>query len=240
MDWMALRIHDKGYNVINVRLPNHHQRTRTELDGFSCEDALSQNEDIARMAESLGDKVVYYGHSLGAALSIVSAIKHPEKTAGLVLLSPALKVYGGSQFLARILASMKLSGWLEDMLVGPTSDPLNRYISSYAALQVDNLTKQLARWNSQDGDEDYKYITERLNKVPIFWAETALDIVIDLKTNQRIAGSLENTQFSVLPWQLGLSHDKIVVEPAKANRRAQPKLEELADQILTFIQSLAK
>lgn len=235
MDWMAQKIHKLGYNVINVRLPRHHQGNRSDLDQFNYQDALKQNAEIAKIAQQLGTKVVYYGHSLGAALSIYSAINNPETTAGLVLFSPALKVYGGAKFLAQMLASVKLSGWFEDMFIDPAADVFSRYLSPYAAIQVDLMTRELARLNSQDQDEDYKFIKEKLSDVPIFWGETALDIVIDLKTNQSVAASLKNTKFTILPWKLGISHDRIIRDPSTF-----PKLLDISDSCVEFIQQQSK
>ncbi|MCL5278018.1 MAG: alpha/beta fold hydrolase [Deltaproteobacteria bacterium] len=95
MDYIAGRIAGRGCMVSNINLPGH----GTARDGFGPESLLSVKmsdwiEAVEKEVGSSKDNVAIVGQSMGALLAIYSAVKHPDRIKGVVLLSPAIKLYG--------------------------------------------------------------------------------------------------------------------------------------------------
>ena len=77
-----------------------------------------QAASIARLMEVRGiERAIFVGHSFGGAIAASFALYHPEKTAGLVFLSPATHPWPGGVDWHYNLASSPLIGWLFTRLV---------------------------------------------------------------------------------------------------------------------------
>lgn len=85
---------EKRYRVIAVDRPGHGESGRTET-----RDAAAPDHQAAAIAKALTligvERAVIFGHSLGAATAAAFAADHPNRTAGLVLLTPATHPWGG-------------------------------------------------------------------------------------------------------------------------------------------------
>jgi len=85
-DEIAPTLEGLGQNIFYTRLRGH------GLDGAALAKATAADwqkdvDEAVTVAESIGEKVVLIGSSMGAMLSISAALRHP-KVAGLVLISP--------------------------------------------------------------------------------------------------------------------------------------------------------
>jgi pimeloyl-ACP methyl ester carboxylesterase len=80
----------EGYRVIALDRPGSGYSTRARGDG-----RLSQQADfIARFIEEMKlDRPLIVGHSLGGAVALATALRHPDKVSGLALLSPLTHAY---------------------------------------------------------------------------------------------------------------------------------------------------
>lgn len=72
-----------------------------------------QADAIARLMDRRGiDKAIIIGHSFGAAIAASFALKHPDKTLGLLFLAPATHPWPGGIDWYYSLASTPYLGWL--------------------------------------------------------------------------------------------------------------------------------
>ncbi|WEX89456.1 alpha/beta hydrolase [Sinorhizobium garamanticum] len=72
-----------------------------------------QAEAIARLMERRGiDRAIVVGHSFGAAIAASFALRHPERTMGVVLLAPATHPWPGGIDWYFSLATLPCLGWL--------------------------------------------------------------------------------------------------------------------------------
>jgi pimeloyl-ACP methyl ester carboxylesterase len=217
MQWIAKRAYDQGFNVINVRLPDHFEQNREATDAFDYHEAIAQGQRITQIAQQLGDKVIYIGHSVGADISIYSAINNPQTTAGLILFSPALRVTELVRYGSKWLSDIGISGWLADFLF-PPDDEKDRYLSTYAGAQVTAMGDELAAEPAVDDAEfsgPYGLIRQRLNPVSMLWFDTAADKIIDIQNTAQVADSMPNVQHFVYPAELGIAHDHSFDEPTQ-------------------------
>ncbi len=91
MQYIADKMIDAKYNVSNIALPGH---------GTKPEDLLPINmqnwiDEVESQINTCAQKIVIVGQSMGALLSLYCAVKYPDKVKGVVLLSPAIRLYGG-------------------------------------------------------------------------------------------------------------------------------------------------
>lgn len=106
-----------------------------------------QAASIARLLEARGiERAIILGHSFGGAIAASFALHHPEKTAGLVFLSPATHPWPGGVDWHYNLASSPYIGWL-----------FTRLLSLPAGLLLlDGATQSVFKPNTRPE----KYVTE--------------------------------------------------------------------------------
>ena len=90
MDYVAGRIGVSGYGVFNIALPGHGTVPEALLS-VTMQDWI---DAVESRVSACPDGVFIIGQSMGALLAINSAVKHPGKVRGIVLLAPAIKLYG--------------------------------------------------------------------------------------------------------------------------------------------------
>lgn len=200
LEWIAQSAHRMGINVINVRLPRHFTGERQDLDRMNYQEILDLAAQITPIAEGLSQsgKIVYIGHSTGALASIFSSMGQKASTAGMVLFSPALAVHKKMKRRAYVLSALRVSGGLLDAIAklrAKPRDPMNRYESSYAGVQIDRFANHLkdTRVKEDDG-KPFSAAVEHLSDLPILWIDTAIDKTIDLPLNQKISEQLPNVE----------------------------------------------
>ncbi len=72
-----------------------------------------QADSIARLMEKRGiGKAIIVGHSFGGAIAAAFALRHPEKTVGVLFLAPATHPWPGGIDWYYTLAAMPVAGWL--------------------------------------------------------------------------------------------------------------------------------
>jgi pimeloyl-ACP methyl ester carboxylesterase len=72
-----------------------------------------QADAIARLMEKRGiDRTIIVGHSFGGAIAAAFALRHPEKTLGVLFLAPATHPWPGGVDWYYTLAAMPVIGWL--------------------------------------------------------------------------------------------------------------------------------
>ncbi len=94
MDFIAGRVAPYACMVSNIDLPGH----GTAHHGFGPESLLTVTMDnwinaVEKEVEQ-SKNIVIIGQSMGALLALYSALKHPDRIKGVVLLSPAIKLSG--------------------------------------------------------------------------------------------------------------------------------------------------
>jgi carboxylesterase len=87
---MATFLHEKGYTVAGPLLPGH-GKTIKDMNSVSWHDWVAAVEEIYQQLNGQCKKVFVLGESMGALLSLVMAIRHPQLS-GIMLFAPALKV----------------------------------------------------------------------------------------------------------------------------------------------------
>lgn len=95
MDYIAGRIAPYACMVSNIDLPGH----GSAHNGFSPESLLTVTMDdwinaVEKEVKQSKNNVVIIGQSMGALLALYSALEHPDRIKGVVLLSPAIKLSG--------------------------------------------------------------------------------------------------------------------------------------------------
>ena len=89
-----------GVNTYMARLAGHGLMDTLALSGFTPESAWESAQEALMIAHSLGNKVVIISTSTGSPLALKLAADYPDKVAGLVNLSPNLRIRNAA---ARIL-----------------------------------------------------------------------------------------------------------------------------------------
>lgn len=90
MQYIKDKLVNTSYDVFNINLPGH---------GTKPQDLLTINmQDWINAVESqistCHDKCFLIGQSMGALLALYCASSHPEKIKGIILLSPAIRLFG--------------------------------------------------------------------------------------------------------------------------------------------------
>jgi len=98
-----------------------------------------QADAIARLMEARGiGKAVIVGHSFGGAIAAALAIRHPEKVAGLVFLSPAVYPWDGGV------------AWYYDAVTAPITGPLlSTFIAPPIGLAAIDRATRAVFWPNQ-------------------------------------------------------------------------------------------
>ncbi|MBY0385543.1 alpha/beta fold hydrolase [bacterium] len=240
--WMAQRAHEMGLNVINMRLPHHYTGQRDGLDHFSASEAIREVQKTTDIAKKLGDKVVFIGHSAGGTLAVFSALNNLPDTAGMILFSPALETQKKLSTQSVVLSRLGISGKQLDKIPA-LRDPDDRYISTKAGVEVAKMGEDLANLRGFETNEyqrPYGFILQRLNSLPLFWVDTAIDNVVSLKTNEDVATNLENTTYISIASELKMAHKLTATEPSQSQPQAEYNARvALTNQWTEFLRSLS-
>jgi alpha-beta hydrolase superfamily lysophospholipase len=218
MEWIAESVQRMGINVINVRLPRHFTGERQDLDRMNYQEILDLTAQITPLAEGLSQsgKIVYIGHSTGALASIFSSMKQKSSTAGMVLFAPALGIHGKMKRLAYALSSVGVSGGLLDAIAklrAAPHDPMKRYESSYAGVQVHRMGNHLKSVGAEANDKPFAAAVAHLSELPVLWVDTALDKTIDLSLNQNISAQLPTVDRYQFHEDLNVAHNNTFDPP---------------------------
>lgn len=85
----------------------------SERGGRANDRPDGQADAIARLMDGRGmTRAIIVGHSLGGAIAASFALRHPEKTAGLILLAPATHPWPGGVDWYYRLTALPYVGWL--------------------------------------------------------------------------------------------------------------------------------
>ncbi len=108
---MAEAFFRAGHNVVTVLLPGHFEKDWYSMRQVHGSDWSAEVDRGYQLARELGEQVVLAGHSLGGLLSWEQAAKRPAgEVAGLVIISPALKVQDAVLAACRAGRGVGLSG----------------------------------------------------------------------------------------------------------------------------------
>lgn len=91
MDYCATRLHKAGWETLSPCLPGHGTRW-DDMARVTAEDWIACVEEAARRLRKNKQRVFLLGHSLGAALSLTVAGRHPNLCDGLILLNHATQL----------------------------------------------------------------------------------------------------------------------------------------------------
>lgn len=87
---LAELLYQHGFNVVTILLPGHGTDTR-DIRDITAEQWQAEVEKGLEIASLVGQKMVAGGFSLGGALAIDAALRHPEIHA-LLLFAPAIRL----------------------------------------------------------------------------------------------------------------------------------------------------
>ena len=248
MQRIAESAHQMGFNVINLRLPKHFSGDRRQLDRIKAEEFIQFASEIVPIAEGLGERVVYISHSTGGLVSSLAAMRNVEKTAGLVLFSPALMLQPQI-----ILDSYKygtiglsgwyhMSGWAENTTGDSTKD--NRYMSSYAGIEVYRLGKLVSEITPKEKGTNpggpHAAVKQLINQVPTLWVDTAIDDVINPNFNVQVATSSAKAQHYLYPTNLSIIHNRTFLSPKESASLAETNARLAVQQMwMSFLKDRA-
>lgn len=173
---------DSGFNVMNIRLENHHETDRYALDRVSYQQWLFQADRTFQVARELGDEVVIVGHSTGGVLAASLGFAGHESIGTILLLAPALKLNRPLELTLRTASFLNVTGrHIESIL----RTRFAKYLSSSAGIQVIDL----AKWYRQ-GVTDSLNLPKALRPQPgarklrIAVVDSASDKIVDPKSNE--------------------------------------------------------
>lgn len=158
------------HRVITVDLPGYSLRSLVE----SVPSATDLADDLDRLLGTLGiDSAVLVGHSFGGAVCLITAHRHPDRCAGLVLLAPGgfgaelnpLLPLVGTRFGSRLLRSLygprtsrtierlaarveSRSGWDSRVRVAELKETYDRLRSEQARAQFRTSVRQSLALNA--------------------------------------------------------------------------------------------
>lgn len=212
MNHIAQDVHKMGYNTFNLRLPGHYEKERKHLDQVKYQDFLNIAELAFSMAQELGDKVIFIGHSTGGLTSIYTAMNHMNETAGLILFSPPLKLQRTIVTTLSVTDAVGLSGWLVDFFKSMFGLPLGRYFSSSAGLEV----KKMAYHLSQLGNShEFEFMKDRMESIPMLWINTEDDLIVHYGYVQSVASAMPKVSYHSIENHKNISHNESAGTPKK-------------------------
>ncbi|MDR6433588.1 alpha/beta hydrolase [Brucella pseudogrignonensis] len=104
--------------MLFVDRPGHGQSEQGPAENIRPD---AQADAIARLMQIHGiDNAIIVGHSYGGAVAAALAVRHPERVAGLIFLSPAVYPWVGGISWYNNLAKAPIIGALFTLLVAPT------------------------------------------------------------------------------------------------------------------------
>jgi len=82
-----------GCNLYLSRLAEHGIDTADQLVNLTADNLWESSKQALAIGRSLGEKVILIGTSTGGTLALKLAATYPDKVAGLILLSPNIKIF---------------------------------------------------------------------------------------------------------------------------------------------------
>jgi pimeloyl-ACP methyl ester carboxylesterase len=223
---MAEAYFKAGYNVVTILLPGHWEKDFYSISKIT-EDAWIKEADRGfELAKELGDKVLLSGHSLGGLLSVEQANKRqPDEVAGLVVVSPAFKVWEALHLACKIGTGLHISGNQFYRKLPDGKDV--PYFAPFGALLVQRLANK---------------VDARKISAPLFLAYTWNDIEVNIpyvnKTYEFLPGVKEKFVFGLTS---GISHGAISQAPtdlATYGNRTNPRFNEMMNAAIEFLRRL--
>ena len=200
MQGLAKHFAEQKFNVINMRLAGHYEQDDTVLSSsIQWTDWKHQAREAFSLAQELGEKVIVVGHSTGGLLLTWLTLEEPEKVGGIALFSPAFAINPVSLASAWASKAFSLNYRFKD-----------RFVAGHAGLEVDKMAQEFQNLLSSDPEA-----AERLKHIPIWMANTAVDMIIDVPASERVIRQLTletaapRVHFEISSCELVL-HDRIV------------------------------
>lgn len=221
---LANNFYGRGHNVLNLRLAHHFHRDSSDLDQADFHDWKAQVEALEPLLHALGDRVVFVGHSTGGLMALYGSLLHPEFTAGLLLLSPALVVSRYVKWPTAAYRAARLPGHLLDTTLGLVNVQQERYLSPRAEVQVRRLGQFIrhgllgVKWGRTSPPPSQ--FQQTLNHLPILVIDTSWDLVINENYNSRFFSHFENTEYICLSRRRGVFHTKMMLTDPEQNSAA--------------------
>jgi pimeloyl-ACP methyl ester carboxylesterase len=205
---LAEVVANHSVNTLMSRMRGHFESDRSVLKRtVRWKQWLADAEADLDLVQKLGRKTVLMGHSTGALLLTWLAIRDPVNVAGLILLSPAFGVHSFAQ----------AGAWASHLTRIDLVTAGGKVSTGHSGLEVDRAARAFRAWliaNSRDS-RPYTYASERLKDVPVWMANTAVDIVIQKKEARAFIGALKrNNSSAVLREELWVPYSKVVLHDA--------------------------
>ncbi|MCI0653804.1 MAG: alpha/beta fold hydrolase [Methylococcaceae bacterium] len=189
---LAALLYEEGFNVVSILLPGHGTDTR-ELSRVTAEQWRAEVETGLRIASFVGRKSIVGGFSLGGALAIDAALRHPEIHA-LLLFAPAIRLpYFDALYRLACLPVLRGLSINAKMPVNPVK---YKYRMMNGICQVHRLlNNQLGQGELKDAEMDagpeMLYESAARLKVPAFGTMTYLDQRVSAKAILDFFGELD-------------------------------------------------
>jgi len=192
--WLAKKAFEMGFNVINVRLPKHNHARRSDLNRLTKEDFISQTALMVNLAEAIGEKVVYLGHSAGGNSAIHSALIGMDRTSGLIGLGTALQLRSSTYWSSFILGR----SFITNIPINWRNERFGRYRSLGAGRATHYFAEHLREWI---GGRDFRGLIDDLRRVNFLQIEVENDGTINSEVNIEV-GEASNSDLHVMSNQL--------------------------------------
>lgn len=156
-------------NMMMSRLEGHYESNNLLRYNIKWRAWLEQTDREFRLARKMGKKILLVGHSTGALMVTWLALRYPEDVAGLVLFAPAFGVHPLSQ----------IGAWILDVFDVSLHQKDGRMVYGHAGREVKKAAKAFSRWVDTQTKKDPRYLADRLKSIPIWMANTRVDVVIN-------------------------------------------------------------
>lgn len=192
-----------GSHVFNIRLPGHYSKRPSDLDRVTCDEWMHSVRETLRWAKGFSENITFVGHSTGALGGIIANVEEPGLIKKMLLYSPAFQVRKSVLLKIKAVAALGLSGWI---FTPPIEN--ERYLSSWAGIEVDRLSQIAANLNSQP---DFEAALNALTLPKVLWVDTQFDKTLDVARNIELANHLKEkgsgVSYILLTKDLKISHD---------------------------------
>ncbi len=193
-----------GRRVFAVDLPGH-----GKTGGAVCADVAGYAEAVATWADEIGlVKPVVMGHSMGGAVVLELALRHPGTLAGLVLLSTGARLRVAPQILAGILSDFDGTvSLLVKWMYGEGADPNLLRLGARRLREVrpEVLHADFAACDAFDRRADVSRID-----APVLILCGDADVMTPLKSSQFLRDQIAGSELVVIP---GAGHMVALQQP---------------------------